>query len=223
MFSFFIPPTHQSIVGINITPRTITCSWIEPHKQKPYELKAYKHMLLEVHAKTSLILFNPTRMRSLIHTFLSLHKLRNAYVVISLSGEGLVEKQMMLSRPTADLQKIEASDQFMWHYYCLQENPGPTAAPWYCCGILRTLLFQYQLLAIQCQMNVIHITTPTMALLKAYNFLKKAGAQSADKKTNILDYINLNEHIRIRSPHEHAAIVESFGLFLLGQQYHEEH
>ena len=50
-----LPRTSKNIVGLNITPRTITCSWIShtPDDQTPYELKAYKHMLIEVHPKTS--------------------------------------------------------------------------------------------------------------------------------------------------------------------------
>lgn len=60
-----------------------------------------------------------------------------------------------------------------------------------------------------------------MALLQAYRFLK--NKKQKDSKTSITDLINLNDHIRVRSPQEHAAIVESFGLFLLGQQLNEEH
>ncbi len=218
-----IPSVSSSIVGINITPRTLTCSWIEPTKKKetPYELKAYKHILFDIYPKTSLVIFNPTRLRSLINTFLMLHKLSNAYIVFSLSGKELIEKQLMLIQPTAELQSLEdTTDQLMWHYYCLQEKTVD-AAPWYCCALSHELLFQYQLFALRCQLNLIQITTPTMALLCAYKYLKHQK-QTANK-TNITELINLNGHIRVRSPQEHAAIVESFGLFLLGQQLHEEH
>lgn len=217
----FIPTISNSIVGINITPRTLTCSWIESTKKKetPYELKAYKHILFDIYPKTSLILFNPTRLRSLISTFLMLHKLSDAYIVFSLSGKELIEKQLMLIQPAAELRSLEESNNLMWHYYCLQENTTH-AAPWYCCALSHELLFQYQLFAIQCRLNVVHITTPTMALLSAYTFLKKQKQTS--HKTNITELINLNGHVQVRSPQEHAMVVESFGLFLLGQ-LHEEH
>ncbi len=216
-----IPRITSSIVGINITARTITCSWIEKTQDQaaPYELKAYKHILLEVHPKTSLTIHNPTRLRSVINTFLELHDLKDACIVASLAGDGLTEKQIMLNRPTAELKSVEGTDPLLWHYYCLQEdNVGPQA-PWYTCGMKRELLFQYQLLAMTAKINLIQITTPTMALLKAYKFLKGDN----QRKTNIVDCLNLNGHIRIRSPHDHAAIVESFGLFLLGKQINEEH
>ncbi len=216
-----IPSISNSIVGINITPRTITCSWIEPTKKKEtaYELKAYKHILFDIYPKTSLIIFNPTRLRSLINTFLTLHNLSNSYIVISLSGKELIEKQLMLVQPTAELKKIEESNNLLWHYYCLQEKTTD-AAPWYCCALSQEILFQYQLFAIQARLNLLQITTPTMALLRAYKFLKYQ--KESTNKTNITEFINLNGHIRVRSPQEHAAIVESFGLFLLGQQL-EEH
>ena len=218
-----IPSLSSSIVGINITPRTLTCSWIGPTPQQeaPYELKAYKHILFDMYPKTSLVIFNPTRLRSLISTFLTLHNLSNAYVVFSLSGQEMIEKQRMLVQPAAELQSLEeATTPLLWHYYCLQENTVD-AAPWYCCALSQELLFQYQLFAISSRLNLVQITTPTMALLQAYKFLKRQKQTS--NKTNITELINLNGHIRVRSPHEHAAIVESFGLFLLGTQLHEEH
>lgn len=220
-----IPAIDESIVGINITPRTITCSWIEPtpYAALPFTLKAYKHLLFEVNNKTDLTLFNPTRMQSLINNFLELHEVGDASVVIALSGEGLIEKQIMLSRASADLKSVEENPELMaWHYYCLQDNPTVPKNPWYCCGISRSVLLQYQLLAIQAELNVMQYTTPTMALLKAYRYIKQKGGEAvpdnAQPKTNILDFINLNGHLKIRSPHEHAAVVESFGLYLLGSE-----
>jgi hypothetical protein len=217
-----IPRISSSIVGINITARTITCSWIEKVRNQaaPYELKAYKHILLEVHPKTTLTIYNPTRLRSIINTFLDLHNLKDACIVAALSGDGITEKQIMLNKPTAALSAIEGTDPLSWHYYCLQEDSVGPQAPWYTCGMKREILFQYQLLAMSAGINLIQITTPTMALLKAYKFLKGDNNQ---RKTNIVDCLNLNGHIRIRSPHDHAAIVESFGLFLLGKQINEEH
>ena len=224
-----IPILSKHIVGIAITPRTITCSWISPtgRKETPYELKGYKYLLFELQQNCSLVLFNPSRLHSLISSFLTKHNLSNASIVTALSGNGLVEKQIMLLRPTAELQSLEESEKINWHYYCLQNNPGPTAAPWYCCGIPPEILLQYQLLAIRCRLNLIQITTPTMALLKAYSFLKKKqGTQeqnASDKGHSIVDYVQLNGHVKIRSAQEHATIVEGLGLFLLGKQLHEEH
>jgi hypothetical protein len=216
-----IPPIANSIVGINITPRTITCSWIveTPDKSLPYALKAYKHVLFELHEKDTLTIFNPTRLRSLIMTFLQLHDLEDSVIIMALSGQGITEKQIMLTQPTAHLQNFEKDDLMAWHYFQLQENPNLPMSPWYCCGITRTLLLQYQLLSIQIALNLVQITTPTMALLKAYRFIKRHQPEDQGKpKTNILDFINLNGQLRVRSPNEHAAVVESFGLFLLGTE-----
>ena len=218
-----VPYTSRDIVGINITPRTLTCSWVQApgKKHEPYELKAYKHLLFEVHQKASLAIYNPTRLSSLISTFLEVHDLRDAFIVIALSGDGLVEKQIMLPKPAVNLNSIEGKDALVWNYYCLQEQTGTNQAPWYTCGLKQELLFQYQLLAIKARLNVIQITTPTMALLKAYKFLKQGKA--AYNKAHITDHVNLNGHIRIRSPHDHAAVVESFGLYLLGEHMYAKH
>src|SRR5579859_6455735 len=192
-----IPYTTQSIVGINITPRTLTCSWVKApdNKHDPYELKAYKHLLFEVHQKASLTIHNPTRLSSLISTFLEVHDLRDAFIVIALSGDGLVEKQVMLPKPTVSLQQFEGNNSMIWNYYCLQDQTEINQAPWYTCGLKQELLFQYQLLAIKARLNVIQITTPTMALLKAYKFLKQGKA--IYNKAHITDHVNLNGHIRI--------------------------
>lgn len=214
----FVPSVSRTIVGIHIAPRTLTCSWIHPTKgNTPYELKAYKHMLVDVHPKDSLVLYNPTKIKTLITTFLDKYKLHDALVVLSLSGQGVNEKQVMLNKPTAKILHFETTERTLWHYYCLQENaPGPQS-PWYCCGISLELLFQYQLLAIACNINLVQITTPTMALLRAYLFLKKE-----QERTTLSDYVNMTQ-LRIRSAHDHAAAVESFGLYLLGKQLYEEY
>ena len=207
------------IVGVTITPRTLTCSWIEPTPKKslPYELRAYKHVLYEVHEKESLILYNPTRVKTLIRSFLQLHDLEDALVIVALSGGGVTEKQVILQHPTMHTNVVEQDDQSNWHYYRLQENPNLPQSPWYCCGIKRSVLFQYQLLAIQLAANIVQMTTPTMALLKAYRHIKGGQVAEVGKpKANILDFVNLNGQLRVRSSNEHAAVVESFGLFLLG-------
>lgn len=216
-----IPTVADSIVGINITPRTITCSWIKatPDQSTPYTLQAYKHLLFELHEKNSLTLFNPTRVRSLILNFMQLYDLEDATVVIALSGQGITEKQLMLTQPTAPVKEIEKDELTAWHYYQLQEAPNMPKSPWYCCGISRALLLQYQLLAIQIALNLVQVTTPTMALLKAYRFIKHhQPSENGKTQANILDLVNLNGQMRIRSPHEHAGVVESFGLYLLGAE-----
>jgi hypothetical protein len=216
-----IPTVADSIVGINITPRTITCSWISstPEQSTPYTLQAYKHLLFELHEKNSLTLFNPTRVRSLILNFMQLYDLEDAAVVIALSGQGVTEKQLMLTQPTAPVNEIEKDELTAWHYYQLQEAPNMPKSPWYCCGISRALLLQYQLLSIQIALNLVQVTTPTMALLKAYRFIKHhQQPENGKPQANILDLVNLNGQMRIRSPHEHAGVVESFGLYLLGTE-----
>lgn len=220
---FFMSPRSSSVVGITITPRTITCSWIEstPSKSLPYTLKAYKHILYEIHQKNTLVLYNPTRIRSLLFSFLALYDLEDAAIVMALSGQGVTEKQVMLTKPTADLADIENEDSRVWHYYCLHDNPNTGQAPWYCCSIDQPLLFQYVVLALYSRLNLVQITTPTMALLKAYKFIKKSSSENT--KTTIMELVNLNGHLRIKSPHEHAALVESLGLHLLGNERYEKH
>jgi hypothetical protein len=220
------PKQTDSIVGINITPRTMILSWISRanNQSLPFILNGYKHIFYDIHPKNSLVVFNPTRLKNLIQTFISLHELQDACFVFALSGEELIEKQVMLSKPAAELNKLEEPNTYAWHYYCLQNQAPGMQAPWYCCGLSRALLLQYQLLAIRCNINLIQITTPTMALFKAYTFLKKQGAdQIKNNRTNIVDFLNLNGLMRIRSPQEHASVVESFGLFLLGKAFYGEH
>lgn len=215
-----IPAIADSIVGVTITPRTLTCSWIQPSPDTslPYTLKAYKHMLHEPHEKNSLVLYNPTRVRSHIVTFLQLHELEDSLVVFALAGNGMTEKQLMLAQPAAQLKTIEQDEQTAWQYFRLQDNPNLPQSPWYCCGITRSILFQYQLLAIQTEANVVQITTPTMALIKAYRHIKGSTHEVGKPGNHILEYVNLNGQLRLRSSNEHAAVVESFGLFLLGNE-----
>ncbi|MBN1549339.1 hypothetical protein JW872_01625 [Candidatus Babeliales bacterium] len=234
----FIPRVTKDIVGVNITPRTITLSWIAPSKQgpAPYDIKALKQLLIETRPEATLRIFNPTRLDTLITTFLEKHNLKNACIIFALSGKGVIEKQAMMKKPVADLEAFEQklfnepgfadthSNQMVWNYYCLQDTKEHHEAPWYFCGMSQELLFQYQLLAIRCKLNLIHITTSTMALLQAHLHLKelRKGNPEAQKIT-ILGNLNMNGHKRTTTQHDHAALAEGFGLYLLGKQTYEMH
>lgn len=234
-----IPSINKSVVGVNITPRSVTFSWIKPTTDgpAPYDVKAFKQLLFETRPKASLRIFNQTRLQILISTFLETNKLSNACVIFALSGEGMIEKQVMLSKPAADLDTIEkaefrepgfadtASNHMQWHYYCLQDTKKHHEAPWYCCGISRALLFQYQLLAIRCKLNLIQVTTPTMALLQAHRYLKKLRDTNPNttEKVTIMSNLNVKKRARVTTERAHGSLAEGFGLFLLGREQYATH
>jgi hypothetical protein len=166
-----IPPIEHEIVSISFSPDALVCSWIQKAKNgtAPLVLRAYKRYQLTNLELEKLILFNPTDIKKYITSFLQEHNIRNAFITFCFDGPGVTEKYVAMptSTPHRTDFGIPQSSTILWEYrYVYGDDHGRYI--FYVYIVPRSLLLQYQLLAIAVQCNVITITTKTMALLDAY-------------------------------------------------------
>lgn len=162
---------ENDLVSISCTSHTIACAWMRSYKEKSlymYELKGYKRIGLDRFELANGYIHNPTAIESHIASFLTKHALKNASISIGLRGPSIYEN--IVNVPSA----TDAIDAFLpkkqqqiggYRYLYSQDNAQAT---FYVCSVPQSLLFQYRLLALRQQLNLVAITTLSMAYLSAY-------------------------------------------------------
>lgn len=164
-----IPTLKNEFVSVFFSSHTIACSWIQKTAtgSAPFVLRAYQRYPLDNLESVHLIPFNPTKIKKYISSFLSEHQLHNAFITFCL--DGVAEKYCMLSSSAphrADFAIADGSN-LQWEYrYLYPHHDGHYI--FYTYAISRSLILQYELLAIGLRCNLVGITTKTMALLDAY-------------------------------------------------------
>jgi len=114
-----LPSLDKQFVAITIQPHYLSCSWIQrSHKKAPLLLRAYKRFSLQDLELEKLTLFNPTRIKKYITTFLTTHQLDNAFIAFSLSGPNIIEQFIPLhtASPTPDNFSVQKSENILWKY-----------------------------------------------------------------------------------------------------------
>lgn len=169
---WLLPKKQSDLVTISCSDTAIACAWMCPRKEKlTYELKAYKRITLDRFELTNGYIHNPTSIENHITSFLTKHNLKNAFIAIALRGPMIYESIATLPTTVADPADIvlPKKQQQIWSYRYLysQENAQAT---FYICSVAQSLLFQYKLLAIRQRLNLIGITTVSMAHLHAYTY-----------------------------------------------------
>ena len=167
-----IPALDHKLVCVLFTPEAMVCSWIEKtnNATAPLLLRAYKHYPLNNLELEHLTLFNPTVIKNYITSFLQQHNLADAFIAFIVHGPGVTEQFVAMPTSTphrTDFGISSNSRSLLWEYRYLYPNDHGQFV-FYVYSIARSLVLQYQLLAIAAQCNVITITTQTMALLSAY-------------------------------------------------------
>lgn len=167
-----IPALNQKIVSVFFSPDALVCSWIEKidHGSAPLIMRAYKRYSLDNLELTNLILFNPTIIKKYISSFLREHNLEDAFIAFILQGPNIAEKFVAMPTSTPELTDFGITNNarsLLWEYRYLYANDEGQSV-FYVYKVPRSLVLQYQLLAIALQCNLITITTHTMALLSAY-------------------------------------------------------
>ena len=137
----------NNIVGFLISPTQLLCSWVVPSKNA-FSLQAFK--------KIALTLSNISLVSDHMKNFLHTHKLKNAYAVLALSGDSIVEKKIALPNPPISAEQLELPEfaSLIWDY---QTDPDTNSV--YACGIKREHLAQYQLMCIHSKLNCVAITS----------------------------------------------------------------
>jgi len=166
-----IPIIQDELVLISFSVDSIACSWIQQKtKGSPLLLLcAYERYQLTNLELANLTLFNPTIVRNHISVFLEKYDKKDAFIAFCLDGPGVIERFVALptSAPARSDFEIAYSSSTIWDYYYMYHNDRGQFV-FYLSIMARSLLLQYQLLAVSAQCNIIAITTKTMALFSAY-------------------------------------------------------
>lgn len=192
-----IPPLHSELVSIIFQPHQLTLSQIQAsHKKVQLDLCAYQQISLNDLELEKLIIYNPTRIKNYISTFLTKHKIKNAFVLFALSGFGLFERYVALSTPNAQPKdfKISELQQLNWEYTYVYPTDNAQSM-YYVCGLPNKLLLQYQLLAITTRLNLLKITTKRMALHSIYKYMYGTAFRRSQLAIDMLRHNNMIEYL----------------------------
>ena len=166
-----IPALEHKLVSVDFSDQALVCSWIEKTNNgtAPLLLRAYKRFPLTNLELENLVLFNPTIIKKYMCSFLEEHNLADAFIAFIVHGPTIAEQfvAMPTSTPHYTDFGIGNNRSLLWEYRYLYPNDHGQFV-FYVYTVPRSLILQYQLLAIAAQCNLITMTTRTMALLSAY-------------------------------------------------------
>ena len=186
-----IPRLNNEFVSIFFDSNTLVCCWIQriTTASAPLILRAYRRYPLNSFESLHLIPFNPTKIKKYIHSFLSQHKLHNAFITFCL--DGITEKYVTLPTSTPHRSDFEmpTASNMQWEYrYLYPDHEGQYI--FYTYTVTRSLLLQYELLAIGLQCNLISITTKNIALLNAYKNIFGIAFRRSQLAIDMMRYDN---------------------------------
>jgi len=170
-----IPALEHKLVSIDFSPEALVCSWIDPSFAKATAdrqlvLRAYKRFPLTNLELEDLIVFNPTVIQKYIRSFLEEHNLTDAFIAFIVHGHSVAEQFVAMPTSTphyTDFGITNNARSVLWEYRYLYPNDHGQFV-FYVYTVPRSLILQYQLLAVAAQCNLITMTTRTMTLLSAY-------------------------------------------------------
>jgi len=230
-----LPPLERELVTFTIYPNALVCSWITPKSPTTAipSYSGYKHHTLSPFEITHSLVCNPTHIKTLMSDFLTQHNKRNALISLCLAGNQLYHYYLALptAHPKATDFGIAPSSTTQWGYRFMYHNDEGLAV-FYVYKIPKSLLLQYQLIAIAEQLNLISITTNHMALYAAYKAVfGNAFRQSQyaldmmkahNNAENIITYDALKRMIAIpqhaQKETETSYLATSYGLFMMQGQ-----
>ena len=169
-----IPTLDHRLVTIIFSLQDITCCWIEKTSgaAAPFLLRAYKKYSLFDYELEKLILFNPSRIKKYIQSFLDLYGLQNAFVAFCFDGPSIIDHYipMTTSTPSRKDFSISQSHALLWQYSYLYQNDHGQYV-FYVYAVPRLVVLQYQLLGIALRCNLLVMTSKKAALLEAYKHI----------------------------------------------------
>src|SRR3990172_3808264 len=188
-----IPALDHDLVSVSFSQNNLVCCWIQKVKEgvAPLTLRAYKHYPLNNLELEKLILFNPTIIKQHIVSFLQEHSLQNAFIIFCLDGSSVAEKFVAMSTSTPHRSDfgIAVSSNILWEYRYVYPNDHGQYV-FYVYVVPRSLVLQYQLLAIAARCNLIAITTKTVAMLDVYKNIFGTAFRRSQLAVDMMRYDN---------------------------------
>lgn len=191
-----IPACEYEYVTVSFSSDSIVCSWIQKTKNglAPLALRAHERYDLNNAEIVHGTLFNLTTIKNLIDGFLRKHDKQDALILFSIDATDSMEQFVALPTSTphrADFGVAHSSNLLWGHQYMYPNDHGQFV--FYVYTVPRSVILQYQLLALALRCNLMAITTNTMALLAAY----RAVFGSAFRRSQLaVDMVRFNNHVQ---------------------------
>ena len=231
---------EPELVTVALNPQSMVCSWIKKEKlqlknNKNIRVKAYKKIIFKQLEFEKSVLFNLSKMSNHIKRFIRANNIKNPLLALSISGPTVFEKIITLSISTPSDEDFNLPQ--INTMTCKQCYLGPAihgGFDFYCCGIRREALFQYNLLAIKSGIKLVTITTKKASHIKLYKHMQgdkfRQGQLSLDlaqynydiQNTFTSDHISqqfdIQKEIANQLQKEYTNLATNLGLFLIGSQ-----
>ncbi len=186
----------MKLVSIQITPSHISCCVVTQGESQQLRITACESTPFASLECEKLIIYNHTRLRSIIQNFIHKHNLKNSYTTLALTGPNIFEA--MIAQPTAHPQlhdfSIARSKRHVWDRQFLYQHESGSYM-FYVCGIPHTILLQYQLMMQGIDLKLVRITTRRMALLHAYAHTQGAAFRPAKLGIDMMQHNNMIEEL----------------------------
>lgn len=204
--------SSDSYIALDFTSSALTLSWLTPHYQQikktflspfysntpqlplSFNLNAFQSIPCTNLEYENGRINNPTIFKKYIRSFLTTHKIGNAYCCVSITDPTI--KEEIISLTQAQETSRTASRSQLFDRVSLFSHDGITTS--YECTMDRSHLFQYQALAIAVHLNLVSITPRSMALLHLYRFAH--GKQFSHSKLSLDLHKNNNAFEHLISP-----------------------
>lgn len=222
-----IPSLNHKLITISFSSDAVTCCWMEKSttSSAPLIMRAYQRYPLDNLESIELMIFNPTFIKKCVHAFLHKHRLHNSFIVFCL--DDVAERYIALPTSTPHISDFDIPKTSMMHWeyrYLYSDHDGHYT--FYIYAVPRSLILQYELLAIALSCNLIGITTKTAALLSSYKNIFGVAFRKSQLALDMMRYNNEIEKVitpdavrRMVSfsgdiPHEHYnTVAAACGIF----------
>jgi len=217
-----------------LDPKKISLALFAKTDEKiPYKLCLYKSVAFNLHEYANAILFNPTRLKSIVDDFVQGLCDVPRELIIGVTGPHITEKVVSLSRKEqAATVKDTELESIIWDCRLLYEQDYQRTVYYYS-GISRELLFQFQLFALCNSYDLIAVTTPMIGYLelcRAKEGEHFSSERFGDHMMTCNDQINqlitiddlaamvrMDNTITFSSPDDIAQVGQLLGLMLVGE------
>jgi len=215
-------------------PHSMSCCLFEETKDN-YHLKDYQKTELNDLQLEHLIVFNPSSIESFIDQFTKKHNLKKPYTFFCLKGPSLFESTVTTKTSTPEFEEFNLPDKKNIITHSMYLYPSQDGqCRFYIAGIKRELIFQFQLLALRSNLNLVRISPATLGMLQLYKKLKGTDFRHSqlgmDLEQNNLQFDQLVDQAHLdmlknSSTHaienESGHILPALGLFMMRNQRNE--
>lgn len=230
---------QKEFVTLVIQSNALMLYWLQQPKKNSgmFFPKAWAMHSLDYLQAEKPIIFNLTFFQKVIADFLQKNKIHNAFIAVGVSGTILWEQCSWVKFDEQPSIKnfFSQPNTLIWDYIFLQRNEYSHEQLFYLFGIVREVLFQYQLLALSVPFNCAVITSGNFALLYALSMIAQKPLQSHQGAfdnperitTYCLDFFEQHGYQKLFGDdsvqfydfykQQKEAILTAVGLFLLGK------